>query len=50
MTSEAMPVSSDAKKPTEKTEPNAARMISAPTHTIRPSISVAPTRGHQPAS
>ena len=39
-----------AKKPIEKTEPKSARISSAPTPTMMPSISAAPTRDHQPAS
>ena len=49
-TTETMPASSEAKKPTENTEPKIARMRTAPTLMMMPSISAAPTRDHQPAS
>ena len=49
-TSDAVPVSSEAKKPTENTAPNTAMITIHPTNRIRPSISAAPTRDHQPAS
>src|SRR5829696_5904501 len=46
----AKPVSSESKKPTEKTAPKTAMIAIQPTSRMRPSISCAPTRDHQPAS
>ena len=45
-----MPASSEAKNPTENTEPKIARMRTAPMLTMMPSMIWAPTRDHQPAS
>ena len=50
-TSDAVPVSSEAKKPTENTAPNSGHDHDPARRTrMRPSISAAPTRDHQPAS
>jgi hypothetical protein len=48
--SDTTPTSSPAKNPAEKIAPNAIISRTPPTPTIRVSISVAPTRGHQPDS
>ena len=45
--SDAVPVSSPARKPIENTAPNTAMITIQPTKMIRPSISVEPTRDHQ---